>query len=215
MIGRARKPSSAPSTSDVTASSPSSKCRPSGPMPVGRSCTNSGVRPGHVVDADDVGPLGGDEQVRPAADPADLEALGLVALVLRTGLGVVAGPHDLVLERGCRPRTGPGPLRVEEREAATAALDAVGVDVVALVGGGERVVVDPLHGVRLAAAVGQRAVERDDAVALRAELLLGRVDAVDVDRPGGEVGGHRSGAQVDDGRGGCSPAATRRPGRGG
>ena len=49
------------------------------------------------------------------------------------------------------------------------------VGVVALVGGRERVVVDPVDGVRLAPA-RDRVVELDQALALRAELLLGRVD---------------------------------------
>ena len=124
---------------------------PSGPMPVGSICRNSRRAAAHVVDADHVRALGADEQQRAAAERGDLEALGLVALVLRARLRVVTGAHDLVLEARARLVLDAA-VGVEQREAARAALLAVLVLVVALVGGGERVVVDPRDRVGLAPA---------------------------------------------------------------
>ena len=126
----------------------------------------------------------------------DLEPFGLVALVLRARLRVVAGTHDLVLERRAGLVLDPA-AGVEEREAAAAALVAVRVHVVALVGGRERVVVDPLDRVGLAPP-RDRLHERDHAVALRAEVVLGRVDADEVDAARREVPLHARPAQVDD-----------------
>jgi hypothetical protein len=72
---------------------------------------------------------------------------------------------------------GDGAVLLEDREAAASAVE------IALIGGDEAVVVDPLDGVGLAKDARPGAGEADDLV------LLG-VDLVEIDGAGREIAGH-------------------------
>ena len=150
-----------------------------------------------VVDAYDVRALGRNEEQRPTVGVADLEPLRLAPLVLGAGLRVVPGTHDGMLEAvaGLELDRAVG---APDREAAATALHAVLVDVVPLVGRCEAVVIDPLHGVGLAAAVDQRSVQLDGTGPLRTDLLFRGVDVRDVHGAGTEVGDDLRPLQIDD-----------------
>ena len=125
-----------------------------------------------AVHEDHAGALGADEEEALPPEDAVLDGLGLVALVLAAALGVVADARDELVDGVARLVDGL-PEDRPVREAAAAAVE------VALVGRREQERTDPADGVRLARDVLEAGVLRDQV------LLLG-VDAVEVDRAGGE-----------------------------
>ena len=112
-----------------------------------------GAGRGDVVDADDVGPLGADEQAacaRRTCRPRGPRARCPCSPSAPRGSGRRARSRA----RSSRPtRTRRGPSASKSVKPRLPPSLAVGVLVVALVGGGERVVVDPRDGVGLAALV--------------------------------------------------------------
>ncbi len=149
----------------------------------GEELDELGVAVAEAVDADDRGALGEDEEVVVVAEAGEFQALGLDALGVGAALGVVADLGDRVLEGGAAVE-GDAAVAVEDGEAAAAALP------VALVGGGEAVGADPLHGVGLARDAGGGLGEDQRAV-------VGEVDALEVGGAGGEVREERAVAAED------------------
>jgi hypothetical protein len=141
-------------------------------------------RVGHVVDRDQVAALGSDEGVGDAVVRGVGQALGLGALVVGAAVVEAADGEHQVLDGGAGVPDDLAGRGLEDRPAAAAALP------VALVGGGDQTVADPVHGVGLARDV--------DGVGGVEDAVVGGVHALEHDVAGAEGAGDLAGGQVDD-----------------